>query len=169
LNAENRQAALAEMGELCVRGSSLALGYWDDHEKTAAAFVQNPLHSHYPDKIYRTGDLVYSNERGEIIFVGRKDFQIKHMGYRIELGEIEAAVTGLPSIETACVTYNKNKEEIVLVYKASQPTELGDIRKALLPLLPKYMMPTTSHQLDEMPMTANGKIDRVALGNLFGQ
>jgi len=169
LNAENRQAGLLEMGELCVRGSSLALGYWDDPEKTAAVFVQNPLHSHYPDKIYRTGDLVYLNERREIIFVGRKDSQIKHMGYRIELGEIEIAVAGLPVIESACVTYNKKNEAIVLFYKAFQPTELGDIRKALLPLLPKYMIPTMAYQLDEMPLNANGKIDRVMLANQYGQ
>jgi len=169
LTAENKQAGLLEVGELCVRGSSLALGYWDDPEKTAAAFVQNPLHDHYPDKIYRTGDLVYINERNEIIFVGRKDSQIKHMGYRIELGEIETVVAGLPVIESACVTYNKAREEIVLLYKASQPTEIGDIRKALLPLLPKYMLPTTAHQLEEMPLNANGKIDRVALFHRYGQ
>ncbi|MBP2639393.1 MAG: hypothetical protein H6Q66_344 [Firmicutes bacterium] len=169
LNAENRRAGMMEVGELCVRGSSLALGYWDDPEKTAAAFVQNPLHSHYPEKIYRTGDLVYVNERREIIFVGRKDSQIKHMGYRIELGEIETAIAGLPLIESACVTYNKSKEEIVLLYKASETMELGEIRKALLPLLPKYMMPTTAYQLDEMPLNANGKIDRVTLLQRYGQ
>ena len=169
LNGENRRAGLMEVGELCVRGSSLALGYWDDAEKTAAAFVQNPLQTHYPEKIYRTGDLVYINERREIIFVGRKDSQIKHMGYRIELGEIETAIAGLPLIESACVTYNKNKEEIVLLYKASQTVELGEIRKALLPLLPKYMMPTTAYQLDVMPLNANGKIDRAALLLRYGQ
>jgi D-alanine--poly(phosphoribitol) ligase subunit 1 len=169
LNAANRQAVLLEMGELCVRGSSLALGYWDDPVKTAAVFVQNPLHAHYPDMIYRTGDLVYRNERREIIFVGRKDSQIKHMGYRIELGEIETAIAGLAVIESACVTYNKKKEEIVLLYKAFQPTEFADIRKALLPLLPKYMMPTMAYQLDEMLLNANGKIDRVALVNRYGQ
>jgi D-alanine--poly(phosphoribitol) ligase subunit 1 len=77
-----------EPGEICVRGSSLAVGYWNNPERTAKGFVQNPLNPHYPELIYRTGDSGYWNDRGEIMFLGRKDFQIKHLGYRIELGEI---------------------------------------------------------------------------------
>ena len=85
----NREASVGEEGELCVRGSSLAMGYYNDWEKTKKAFVQNPLNSHYPETIYCTGDVVYKNTRGELVYIGRKDSQIKHNGYRIELGEIE--------------------------------------------------------------------------------
>jgi len=74
------------LGELCIRGSSLAHGYYNNPEKTNAAFTQNPLNNAYPEKIYRTGDIVYYNEYGELMYKGRKDFQIKHQGYRIELG-----------------------------------------------------------------------------------
>ena len=75
-----------EIGELCIRGTCLSAGYYGAPDKTAAAFVQNPLQSQYPEIIYRTGDLVKYNEHGELVYVGRKDFQIKHRGYRIELG-----------------------------------------------------------------------------------
>ena len=92
LNENNEPCVAGERGELCVRGSSLAFGYWNDPAKTAKAFVQNPLNNRYPELIYRTGDLVYRNERGEIMFVGRTDYQIKHLGYRIELPEIEHQV-----------------------------------------------------------------------------
>ena len=68
------------------------LGYYNNPERTAKGFIQNPLNPHYPELIYRTGDSGYWNSRGEIMFLGRKDFQIKHLGYRIELGEIEHAV-----------------------------------------------------------------------------
>ena len=112
LNDQNQPCKEGEQGELCVRGSSLALGYWNDPEKTAKAFVQNPLNTRYPETIYRTGDLVWRNERGEIMFVGRKDFQIKHMGYRIELPEIEHQVLGIDGIANACVIYNKEKKEL---------------------------------------------------------
>jgi D-alanine--poly(phosphoribitol) ligase subunit 1 len=103
LDEGNRSCAVEERGELCVRGSSLAMGYWNDPEKTAKAFVQNPLNKSYPEPIYRTGDLVYRNRRGEIMFVGRLDFQIKHMGYRIELPEIEYQVLAIEQIANACV------------------------------------------------------------------
>ena len=78
-----------EEGEMLVRGASVAYGYYKNPEKTKEAFVQNPLQDYYEEKVYRTGDLVHYNELGEIIYVSRKDFQIKHMGYRIEIGEIE--------------------------------------------------------------------------------
>jgi D-alanine--poly(phosphoribitol) ligase subunit 1 len=170
LNAENRLAAAGERGELCVRGTSLALGYWNDPEKTAAAFVQNPLQPHYPERIYRTGDLVYRNEAGEIIFTDRLDFQIKHLGYRIELAEIEYQVLAIEEIANACVLYNKGKKEITLFYE----TKDGDlspaaIRQKLSQIFPKYMLPTAFHQMKELPRNPNGKIDRNGLSATFEQ
>lgn len=160
LNDQSRQCAQGERGELCVRGSSLALGYWKDSAQTAAAFVQNPLHSRYPEVIYRTGDLVYTNERDEIIFVGRKDFQIKHMGYRIELGEIEHSVLQIPGIRNACVFYHRAKQEIAMVYEAETDLDPGFIRSELGRSLPKYMWPTMIRRRPELPCTPSGKIDR---------
>jgi len=148
-------------GELCVRGSSLAHGYWNDPEKTAAAFCQNPLNPHYPEPIYRTGDLAHYNDLGEIMFDGRKDFQIKHLGNRIELGEIEAAAASLDNVKVVSSDYDTVKQEIVLFY-------LGDLEKkqlqiSLLEQLPKYMVPTRYIKLDEFPYNDNSKIDRIKL------
>lgn len=165
LNEENRRAAPGQLGELCVRGSSLALGYWNAPDKTAAAFVQNPLHASYPERIYRTGDLVFTNERGEIIFVGRKDSQIKHQGYRIELGEIELAASGLPGVRNTCVLYHQAKKEITLFYESTAPLTPAVIRGQLSAKLPKYMLPTVFHHLENLPLNANGKIDRKALSD----
>ena len=149
------------IGELCVRGSSLAVGYWNDFNKTAQAFCQNPLNKHYPERIYRTGDLVCYNEYGEIMFNGRKDFQIKHMGYRIELGEIESAALGKKEVCDACATYHQECKQIVLFYRGD--INEGDLRKYLLSILPKYMVPTIYHAMEEFPYTDNGKIDRKRL------
>ena len=163
LNRENRLVEGAESGELCVRGSSLALGYWNDQLKTAAVFVQNPLQDKYPERIYRTGDLVAYNAFKEIIFLGRKDNQIKHMGYRIELGEIETNVLGLAEIHNACVIYDKERSEIILFYQADEKISSNDIRRQLAKILPKYMIPTKMHLVKALPVNANGKIDRGAL------
>ncbi|SPE41520.1 Amino acid adenylation domain-containing protein (fragment) [Candidatus Sulfopaludibacter sp. SbA3] len=163
LTADNRPAAAGERGELCVRGSSLALGYWNDPEKTAAAFVQNPLQPHYPERIYRTGDLVYHNEAGEIVFTGRADQQIKHQGYRIELGEIETAALSLPAVRHACAVYDRAKSQIVLFFEADRELDAAFIRKALGPLLPKYMFPSVCTQMASLPLNPNGKTDRKAL------
>lgn len=164
LNDSNQPCQVGEKGELCVRGSSLALGYWNDPEKTARAFVQNPLNPHYPEPIYRTGDLVYQNARGEIMFVGRKDFQIKHMGYRIELPEIEHNVLAIGGIDNACVLYDERKKEIAVYYETrnSEVTPLA-IRKHLAMVFPKAMLPSAFHRLPALPLNANGKIDRNGL------
>jgi len=163
LNESNRVVKGDEPGELCVRGSSLALGYWNNLEKSAAAFVQNPLNHNYPEKIYRTGDLVYQNRRGEIVFLGRKDFQIKHFGYRIELGEIEHAIFRVSGVKNACVVYNQNKNQITLFFESTIDLSPGYIRQNLLKSLPKYMLPTAFHRLESLPVTANGKTDRMQL------
>jgi acyl-CoA synthetase (AMP-forming)/AMP-acid ligase II len=148
-----------------VRGSSLALGYWNNPEKTASVFVQNPLNPHYPELIYRTGDLVSRNARGEIIFIGRKDFQIKHLGYRIELGEIEHAAFQVDGIHNGCVIYNQEKKEIALFFESDRDLSPTFIRERMLARIPKYMLPTSFHRLDKIPLTANGKYDRQKLAS----
>lgn len=170
LNEEDKPCAQDEIGELCVRGSSLAMGYYNNPEKTAAAFVQNPLNTSYPELIYRTGDLAYRNEEGLIMFKGRKDSLIKHMGYRIELGEIEhIAVNVLKLVPNCCVVYNREKKAITMIYETSvQATEL-DIKKALMGQMPRYMVPTAFVQMDILPRNTNGKIDRLKLSNMINE
>ncbi len=163
LNAENKRAEKGETGELCVRGSSLALGYYGEWEKTREAFVQNPLNVFYPEKIYRTGDMVYVNEFGEIIFVGRKDFQIKHNGYRIELGEIENAAFATRLLNNACAVYDFSKKRIVLFYENDMDVNLSQLRIVMQKFIPKYMVPGEFMRLDKMPVNANGKTDRLRL------
>lgn len=167
LNDEGNMCGDNEPGELCVRGSSLALGYWHDAEKTARAFVQNPLNDCYPERIYRTGDIVYRRPDGNVMFVGRKDFQIKHFGYRIELPEIEAVAVGLDQIDNACVLYNQEGKQIILVYEAKKAVPPREIRESIGRILPKYMLPTVFHQVERMPRNPNGKIDRTRLKKTF--
>ena len=167
LTDNNKLVEQDEIGELYVRGSSLALGYYNNPKQTAISFVQNPLNDAYPEVVYRTGDLVHRNELGEIMFDGRKDFQIKHQGYRIELAEIENAVQAVPEIRNACVLYNKEKKAIVLVFETSSDVTSKQLRNTLQSKLPKYMLPTEFVQLDEMPRNPNGKIDRQLLGSKF--
>jgi len=165
LNERNQLAEVDEPGELCVRGSSLALGYWNNPERTAQAFVQNPVNPHYPELIYRTGDLVSRNSRGEIIFIGRKDFQIKHLGYRIELGEIEHAVLKIGGIRNGCIVYDQAKKQIILFFESKDDMSSGFIREQLSTFLPKYMLPTVFHRLEQLPRNPNGKIDRQQLAS----
>jgi D-alanine--poly(phosphoribitol) ligase subunit 1 len=164
LNEQNHPCAAGERGELCIRGTSLGLGYWNDPAKTAAAFVQNPLNTRYPELIYRTGDLAYRDESGLIYFAGRRDFQIKHMGYRIELPEIEHRILAIPGIANACVMYNHEKKEITVFYEtADQNITAASIRKELSTLFPKYMLPQKFLAMQELPRNPNGKIDRSGL------
>lgn len=168
LNDEDALAAVNEKGELCVRGTSLALGYYNDPEKTAKAFAQNPLNNNYPELIYRTGDVVYKNEAGEIIFVGRKDFQIKHLGYRIDLSEIEHIIVNTwGKIPNACVLYDTNKKEICLFYEGDSELSIAEFRKDLIKFLPKYMVPTQFRLFQELPRNPNGKIDRNLLATMI--
>ena len=160
LNERNELVAGAEQGELCVRGRSLAYGYYKNPEKTAEVFVQNPL-TKEKDTIYRTGDLVHYNERGELMYDGRKDFQIKHLGHRIELGEIETAASSVPGVERAACIYDAEHDDIVLFYTGGAKEQ--DLRLALKKLVPDYMHPRHMHPIDAMPLNANGKIDRKKL------
>lgn len=151
----------SSVGELCVRGSSLSMGYYKDFAKTDSLFVQNPLNKNYPEKIYRTGDLVFYNKFGELEYVSRKDFQIKHLGHRIELGEIETAVSSIGGIELCCCVYDSNRHRIVLYYVGECTDD--KIHCELKKLIPEYMLPNLVVELDNMPTNLNGKIDRQRL------
>lgn len=161
LGEDDQPVAYGEVGEICGRGPSLAYGYYNDAERTAEVFVQNPVNKSYPELIYRTGDLARYNDRGELIYISRKDFQIKHMGNRIELGEIETAVSALEGIEMNCCIYDNVKSKIVLFYVGNIESE--EVLKRLKLLLPEYMLPNKRVKLEKMPMNLNGKIDRAQL------
>jgi amino acid adenylation domain-containing protein len=161
LNKKRILCKINEIGELCVRGSSLALGYYNDEKRTKEVFIQNPLNSSYDDKIYLTGDLVFLNKEREIIFVGRKDDQIKHLGYRIELSEIENAALKIRDVKNVCVLYNSQKKIIALFYLGK--TDKKKIYLGLINSIPKYMLPSKFISLKKFPLNSNGKIDKKKL------
>ena len=149
-------------GELCVRGTSLAMGYYNNPEKTAAAFVQNPLNKAYPEVIYRTGDIVCYSEEELIMFKGRKDNIVKHQGYRTDLGEIEHVIINtLKLVKNGCIVYNQAEKQITLFYEAEEEVPVTEFRLSIGKVLPKYMIPTAYHRLEQLQRNANGKIDRL--------
>lgn len=149
------------IGEVCVCGTCLALGYLGNPERTAQAFVQNPLNARWMEPMYRTGDLARYDENGDLVFVSRKDHQIKHLGQRIELGDIETTAHGVEGVERACCLYDDQRKRLVLCYVGS--IDRKELKGQLRDLLPPYMVPNNTRQLDAMPLTKNGKIDRAAL------
>lgn len=165
-NEDNQLVRVGEPGELCVRGSGVALGYYNNKEKTEEVFVQNPLHDLYEDRIYRTGDIVKYNERGELEFVSRKDFQIKHKGNRIEMGEIEVAVNSIPAVTNAACIFDQYNDKIVLYYTTVDGQTL-DIINIVKDRIPVYMFPEIIIHLSAMPYNMNGKIDRMELKKLY--
>jgi len=165
LDEKNHLAKQGEIGEICITGTALTLGYYNNFEQTEQVFVQNPLNHSYPERIYRTGDLGRYNEQGELMFISRKDYQIKHMGHRIELGEIEANVNLLEGILSSCCIYSEKKDKIVLYYVGD--FDKGKMASALKERLPRYMIPNHIEQLEAMPLTPNGKLNRVYLKELY--
>ncbi len=149
-------------GELYVRGSFVALGYYGNDEKTRDAFVQNPLNDKYPELVYRTGDLVKYNRYGELVYISRKDYQIKHMGYRIELGEIEAAAGAIDGIRSYACIYDESDDKIVFIYEGRKKDD-AELLEAFRRRVPHYMEPGRFVRVTAMPHNANGKIDRKRL------
>ena len=158
---EGKRAVNGEDGEICIRGTCLTMGYYNNPEKTAEAFVQNPLNKAYPELIYRTGDMGRYNEHGELCFVCRKDSQIKHMGHRIELGEIEATSLKCEGVRRAACVYDAVGKRIALFYLGEADEK--SVLSALGGYLPRYMLPSIIQKLDVMPLTDNGKTDRRGL------
>ena len=152
---------LEVQGEICVKGTCLALGYFNNKEQTNSRFVQNPLNDKYIDMIYKTGDLGEYNKDGEIVFLGRKDFQIKHMGHRIELEEIERAMEKVNGVERSCCIFNEQKGKLYGFYVGN--TGKDEVVKYLRENLPVFMVPNKINQIEKFPITKNGKIDRKEL------
>lgn len=162
IKEDGTEASAGETGELYVRTSFMAEGYYGNPEKTAAAFVQNPLNKAYPERVYRTGDLVRMDSAGEIQYVSRVDFQIKRSGYRIELGEIEAAANSVDRVKGCACVYAKAGDCLALFYEGG-PKDPDAVAEAVRTKVPSYMLPDRILRRKELPKNANGKIDRKKL------
>lgn len=152
-------------GEICVSGTALALGYYNNEEQTRRAFTQNPLNPRWPQRIYRTGDIGYYDENGLLFFSGRRDFQIKHMGHRIELSDIECAMTAIDGVARCCCLYEQ--ERILAFYEGE--ADRRELQRALKQTLPAFMLPNEYIALARFPLTKNGKVDREALRHAHAQ
>lgn len=166
LKDDDTEAAVGEVGELCVRGSGVALGYYGNRTKTDEVFVQNPLNPLYNDIIYRTGDLVKPEADGNLVFVSRKDFQVKHKGNRIELGEIEVAVNAIDGVTNAACIFDHEQDKLVLYYTTADGAE-RDVINLVKERIPVYMFPEVIVHLKAMPFNMNGKIDRIGLKKMY--
>lgn len=166
LGEDGCEALYPEVGEICVRGTALSLGYYNNPAQTAKSFVPNPLNPRFLEWVYRTGDLGRYDEKGELYFAGRRDFQVKHMGHRIELEEIERAMAALPQVERACCLFDSDKDKLYGFYVG--PADRAELHRQLRETLPLYMVPGKLRSLSQFPLTKNGKIDRKALMTRLG-
>ena len=159
-------------GELCLSGSQVCLGYFNDSERSNSSFIQNPLHNKYIDRSYLTGDIVSPNKNGLYLFHGRQDFQIKHQGYRIELEEIECNLSLVNDVHECAVIYHIDELDVGKIYGfivisgEEENKTLSNIMQELSILLPSYMVPQEFIVLPELPKNPNGKIDRSRLYKL---
>ncbi len=166
LDEEQRLVADAgQTGEICVSGSCVAVGYLNRLD--SKEFTQHPCNTSYYERIYRTGDLGYWRKDGNLMYVGRKDFQIKHLGHRIELSEIERCCEAMPEdgVARSCCIYYKQKQRLLLFYEGTAQEE--DVHRLLADRLPHFMLPNNIVRISRMPMNKNGKIDRDRLLQIF--
>lgn len=156
---------LRHRGEICIGGTGLSSGYYKDEERTKEKFVNYQLTAGRSILLYKTGDIGYFGEDGELYFTGRGDNQIKHRGYRIELEEIEACGGAFEGVDRGCCIYNPEKEIIMFFYEGR--IEEGKIKGNFRNKLASYMVPGKVVKLDKLPLMAGGKIDRKALSKLI--
>jgi len=166
VNENNELVPVGDIGELCIGGPNVGLGYYNNHTKTQEAFISNPSVLGYSEKMYKTGDLVcFDADRKVFVFKGRKDNQIKRMGYRIELEEIENALNSLTFVQESAVIYVDNPKypsKIIACLKGNR-MDLNLISKELSTNLPSYMMPDKIDFYEDLPKNQNGKLDRISL------
>ena len=165
LNEDDTATPPGEIGEICVSGPILALGYYGNRAYTEKAFLQNPLNPYYRELIYKTGDLGRFDEKGLLEFHGRKDRQIKHMGHRIELSEIEETAGRIDGVQDCCALYDRDRELLYLFYTGTASSK--EIVLYFRQNMPSYMAPRKTVRLDELPRLPNGKTDMQTLKQYF--
>ena len=154
-----------DQGELCLIGPNVGAGYYNDLERTASSFVVLKDQNRFMKRMYLTGDIV-SEEDGKLNYIGRKDFQIKHMGYRIELEEIESAIINIPNINQVAVIYKKGHSAYGKIYAfmaSDSKIDEENVKSHLKNNIPDYMIPSKLYVMNTLPKNANGKVDRESL------
>lgn len=165
LKEDGSRAEAGGEGEICICGTCLTHGYYNQPERTRGVFVQNPLNTGYAERMYKTGDIGKINENGELVFLSRKDYQIKHMGHRIELGEIDANVSAVEGVRQACCIFSRTDGKLVLFYTGR--LDKAALMGALKTKLPRYMLPNKVILMERLPLTATGKLDRRGMEALY--
>lgn len=170
---DNLEYALPEVpGILYIGGAGVACGYLNKEEKTKSVFITNPIT--HEGIVYNTGDVVKMTLTGDIVFVGRKDFQVNVRGYRIELGEIENALLKVPGVTEACaeIQYDANKQPVVVAFYVTannRDLDYQDIMSVLQMKIPHYMLPSAMAKIEQIPISANGKTDKKQLPDIANQ
>lgn len=152
------------VGELCIGGVNVGQGYLNNPDLTAEKFIDNPFST---GKLYKTGDLAYWREDGEIIFCGRMDHQIKLNGQRIELGEIEKIISEVDGVDSVAVMIRQNNgKDVIVSYCCGENVEKSKIKEYCENKLPRYMVPSAIVVMEKMPLNASGKLDRKQLKSI---
>ena len=151
------QTPIGVTGELCIAGTNVGQGYLNNEALTNEKFIDNPYGE---GKLYKTGDLAYWREDGQIIYCGRNDFQVKINGQRIELGEIENAITNVDGVVQCAVIV---RDQYICAFYTGKEIEEKELRSILSETLPRYMVPHVFTYMESLPMTVSGKLDRKAL------
>ncbi len=168
LDENGRKVEDGFAGELCLGGPSVGLGYYNDIERTQKSFIKNP--DPQTEIIYKTGDIVRYNPLDKKIYIlGRKDNQVKHMGYRIELEEIETALSKLSYINQAAVLYGNSSgvKKIIAIVATHKNINEEIVRNDLKSIIPDYMIPSSIYFMEELPKSANAKVDKIFLTKKF--
>ena len=147
-------------GMITVRGTALALGYYNMADKTANSFIQNPLNPHYPETVYLTGDLGQWGEDGELYYCGRADNQIKYQGHRIELEEIERAMNAMEGVERCICVFDEKRQRLKGFYVGT--IDKNELHRRMSETLPPFMVPGYLRPIETIVLNKNGKIDRKA-------
>ncbi|XLS29490.1 non-ribosomal peptide synthase/polyketide synthase [Flavobacteriaceae bacterium M23B6Z8] len=164
LNESDVLQPLGSIGELCISGIGLSVGYLNQEQLTNSKFIQHPFKS--KERLYKTGDLARWLPDGNIAFEGRKDNQLKHKGYRIEPGEIETVLNTLQTVQQSIIIPLKNGsgDQILAGYIVPDGTfDKELLQRELSDKLPAYMIPDVWTEIESIPLTVNGKIDKKAL------
>ncbi len=168
LDENMKPKAIGQYGELYIGGAGVARGYLNKPELTEERFISDPFMK--GGRMYKTGDLVRWDSNGNVEFLGRLDNQVKIRGYRIELGEIESHLISHEAIKDAVVVpWGEGSDKYLCAYIVTEEAEMqNEIRSYLAELMPDYMIPAHYMQIDSIPLTPNGKVDRKALPKPLG-